>query len=121
MDCSLPGSSVHGILQARVLEWVVIAFSDYRFEVSPMTQKVKNPLAMQEILVRSLGGEDTLRREWQPTSVLLLGEFHGQRNLEGPRPWGYKESNTNEATEYSTAQQLYKFFFFFKYKCIYFN
>ena len=28
MDCSLPGSSVHGILQARVLEWGAIAFSD---------------------------------------------------------------------------------------------
>ena len=27
MDCSLPGSSVHGIFQARVLKWVVIAFS----------------------------------------------------------------------------------------------
>ena len=27
MDCSLPGSSVHGIFQARVLEWVAIAFS----------------------------------------------------------------------------------------------
>ena len=27
MDCSLPGSSVHGILQARVLEWGAIAFS----------------------------------------------------------------------------------------------
>ena len=28
MDCSLPGSSVHGIFQATVLEWVAIAFSD---------------------------------------------------------------------------------------------
>ena len=28
MDCSLPGSSVHGIFQARVLEWVPIAFSE---------------------------------------------------------------------------------------------
>ena len=28
MDCSLPGSSVHGIFQARVLEWGVIAFSN---------------------------------------------------------------------------------------------
>ena len=28
MDCSLPGSSVHGILQARVLEWGAIAFSE---------------------------------------------------------------------------------------------
>ena len=27
MDCSLPGSSVHGIVHARVLEWVAIAFS----------------------------------------------------------------------------------------------
>ena len=26
MDCSLPGSAVHGIFQARVLEWVAIAF-----------------------------------------------------------------------------------------------
>ena len=28
MDCSLPGSSIHGIFQARVLEWVAVAFSD---------------------------------------------------------------------------------------------
>ena len=27
MDCSLPGSSIHGILQARILEWVAIPFS----------------------------------------------------------------------------------------------
>ena len=27
MDCSLPGSSVHGIFQAKVLEWGAIAFS----------------------------------------------------------------------------------------------
>ena len=28
MDCSLPGFSIHGIFQARVLEWVAIAFSN---------------------------------------------------------------------------------------------
>ena len=28
MDCGPPGSSVHGIFQARVLEWGAIAFSD---------------------------------------------------------------------------------------------
>ena len=28
MDCSLPGSSVYGIFQAKVLEWGAIAFSD---------------------------------------------------------------------------------------------
>ena len=33
MDCNLPGSSVHGIFQMRVLEWVAIAFSIYIFLV----------------------------------------------------------------------------------------
>ena len=28
VDCSLPGSAVHGILQARTLEWVAISFSN---------------------------------------------------------------------------------------------
>ena len=32
MDCSLPGSSVHGIFQARVLEWGAIAFSKTGFK-----------------------------------------------------------------------------------------
>ena len=30
MDCSPPGSSIHGIFQARVLEWGAIAFSDIK-------------------------------------------------------------------------------------------
>ena len=33
MDCSLPGSSVHGIFQARILEWVAISF--YRISAQP--------------------------------------------------------------------------------------
>ena len=33
MDCSLPGSSVRGIFQARVLEWGAIAFSEKDAEV----------------------------------------------------------------------------------------
>ena len=32
MDCGPPGSSVHGIFQARVLEWGAIAFSDIYLE-----------------------------------------------------------------------------------------
>ena len=34
MDCSPPGSSIHGIFQARVLEWGAIAFSDTTLEVT---------------------------------------------------------------------------------------
>ena len=33
MDCSLPGSSVYGILQARILEWV--ATDEHEFEYAP--------------------------------------------------------------------------------------
>ena len=36
MDCSLPGSFVHGILQARILEWFAIPFS--RGSSQPMDQ-----------------------------------------------------------------------------------
>ena len=39
VDCSLPGSSVHGIVQARVLEWGAIVISKLHWKV------VKNPLA----------------------------------------------------------------------------
>jgi len=36
------------------------------------------------------------RWKWQPTSVFLPGEFHGQRNLVDYSPWGCKESYTTE-------------------------
>ena len=38
MDYSLPGSSVHGIFQARVLEWGAIAFSDIVNWIYPNTK-----------------------------------------------------------------------------------
>ena len=56
-----------------------------------MTQTVKNPPAVQEAWVRSLGREDSWRRKWQPTPVFLPKEFHGQRSLEG-----HKKSDTTE-------------------------
>ena len=37
VDCSLPGSSVHGIFQARVLEWVAIAFSTHPYMITGKT------------------------------------------------------------------------------------
>ena len=62
---------------------------------------VKNLPAVWETQVRSLGQEDSLEifpleREWQPTLVFLPGEFHGQRSLAGPSPWGHKESDMTE-------------------------
>ena len=37
MDCSPPGSSVHGILQSRILEWVAISFSGGSFQYRDQT------------------------------------------------------------------------------------
>ena len=44
MDCSLPGSSVHGIFQARVLEWGAIAFSAMEYYSSIKKNEIM-PLA----------------------------------------------------------------------------
>ena len=38
------------------------------------------------------------RREWQPTAVLLPGEFHGQRNLVGYSTWGHRRVRHDWAT-----------------------
>ena len=45
MDCSLPGSSVHGIFQARVLEWGAIAFSHpqcYQLKITTIYDLTQN-------------------------------------------------------------------------------
>ena len=52
----------------------------------------QNLPAMQETGVPSLSREDQLE-EWQPTPVLLPGEFHGQRSQVGHSLWGHKESD----------------------------
>ena len=44
MDCSLPGSSVHGILQARVMEWVAIAFSKKKKQKNSIVWYFRAPL-----------------------------------------------------------------------------
>ena len=55
MDCSPPGSSVHGILPARTLEWVAIPFfrgsSQPRTEASPALQADSSPAELPEKLL----------------------------------------------------------------------
>ena len=58
LDCSPSGSSVHGILQARILEWVAISFSK--------------------------GSEIDL----SACALFLPGEFHEQKSLASYSPWG---------------------------------
>ena len=69
MDCSLPGSSVHGILQARMLKWVAMPSSR---------------------------GSSQSNRKWQPAPVMLPGKFHGHSRLAGYNPQGHKKSDMTE-------------------------
>ena len=59
MDCSPPGSSIHGIFQTRVLEWGAIAFSPvsskrllialkFDYHLFLVAQLIKNPPTMQQ-------------------------------------------------------------------------
>ena len=40
MDCSLPGSSIQGIFQARVLEWVATAFSEIEEQIQEKSNRI---------------------------------------------------------------------------------
>ena len=51
-----------------------------------VAEMVKHLSAMQETWVPSLSQEDPLEKGMVPTAVFLLGEFHGQRSLEGYSP-----------------------------------
>ena len=55
------------------------------------------------------------RRKWQPTSVFLPGEFHGQRSLVGYSLWSQRKSDTTKATYFkvTTPVTAHIFFFFF--------
>jgi len=49
MDCSLPGSSVHGIFQARVLEWVAISFSNHLQVLALFLWSVKPTIGASQV------------------------------------------------------------------------
>ena len=53
--------------------------------------------------VQSLGQEDPLEKEWQPTPVFLPGESHRQRSLVGYSLWGHKELGATERLTLSLA------------------
>ena len=60
MDCSLPGSSIHGIFQAKVLEWGAIAFSKIEVGhpklVDGRSKKHRNLLRLSWVAKKALSG-----------------------------------------------------------------
>ena len=64
-----------------------------------VAKMVKNLPAMRETQIPSLGWEDPLEKEMQPTPVFLPGKSHGQRSLGDCRPWGPKRVRHDLATK----------------------
>ena len=65
------------------------------FLASLVARMVKNPPAMQETQVQSLGWEDPQEKEWLPTPVFLPGESHGHWRLAGYSLRRHKELDTS--------------------------
>ena len=72
IDCSLPGSSVHGIFQAKVLEWGAIAFSDDHLEwCLKGTDKIHYPLDLGERKHSTVGTKVCIY-----TAMLFQCQYH---------------------------------------------
>ena len=108
MDCSLPGSSIYGIFQARVLEWGAIAFSEHRridvFELwcwrrllrDPWTARRSNQSILKEISPGCFIGRTDVEAEtpilWPPDvkSWLIW------KDPDAGRDWGQEEKGMTE-------------------------
>ena len=78
MDCSLPGSSVHGIFQARVLEWAAISFSRWSSQlrdwtlVSHIAGRCFNLWATREAL------QDLLELTPKRDDLFIIGDWNAK-------------------------------------------
>ena len=113
MDCSPPGSSVHGTLQGRILEWAAMPSSQgsswpRNWTGSPARSADSLPaeflgkprsLPVGEVKIFKLRSDNyrflfhrriipqvIWRRKWQPTPIFLPGKFLRQRLLMGYNP-----------------------------------
>ena len=118
MKCSPSGSSVHGILQARILEWVSIPFSrgSSRPSIKPMltaalalqadslplepqVERIYLPMQeTQESWVQSLGWEDPLEKGMAIHSSILAWRIPWREEPGGLQSMGSQESDMTEAT-----------------------
>ena len=108
IDSSLPGSSIHGIFQATILEWVAISLL---IEIAhlPMDSPPGGSQVAQWVKIRPAKestfrwhgsdpwvGKIPWRRAWKPSLVFLSGESHGQRSLGGYSPYRCKKPDMTE-------------------------
>ena len=90
IDCSPPGPSIHGILQARTLEWVVISLSkrNYRKKESEVTQSYPSLCNPMDCSLQAPPSMEFSRQEYQsglpfPSPVMPngTGEIRVMKNL----------------------------------------
>ena len=81
MDCSPPGSSIHGIFQARVLEWGAIAFSKIRDTKGTFHAKMGS---IKDRNGRDLTEAEDIKKRWQEyTEELYKKDLHDPDNHNG--------------------------------------
>ena len=85
MDCSPPGSSIHGILQARVLEWVAIAFSKIPAELCQILKD--DVLKMLHSLCQQIWKPQQWPQDWKRSVFIPVS----------------KKSNAKECSNYHTT------------------
>ena len=73
MDCSLPGCSVHGIFQVRVLEWVATAFSNTLLSNQQIIEEIKKTM---KICIETNENENaTTQNLWDSVRAVLRGRI----------------------------------------------
>ena len=126
MDCSAPGSSVHGISQAKMLE--CIAFPPPEDLPKPRVKPVASALAGGFFTTKppgkpesslkaskiSMAGSQGVGLEgklaqnmYRASSVFLPWKFHGQRSLVGYNPWGHKRVAHNWARQQQCIEEYW--------------
>ena len=103
LELPFPRGVLH-MLHLQGTEWVLKVNRSYRQNLfttvfrkgaSLVAQMAKNPQCRRPGSSPWVG-KIPQRRKWQPTSVFLPGQFHGQRSLVGYSPRGRKQSDTSE-------------------------
>ena len=110
MDCSPPGSTVHGILQARILEWV--AKPSTRASFQPRNWTVISCAGGYIFCTHTHTHTHTYtyththihiwEKEMSNHPIFLSGESHWLRSLVGYSPKGHKELNTTQWLQKNT-------------------
>ena len=101
MDCSLPGSSVRGIFQARVLEWGAIAFSNSppKMSLSPADYFCWKIIKTQKTQEKKL---------WPSLMAWTPGVGDGQGGLACCDLWGCKESDMTERLNWTEWPEIFR-------------